>query len=40
MVLLPLMDLEGSQERSRQRLKGRIYRSKVSKCLPHFQYNL
>ena len=40
MVLLPLMDPEGSQERSRQRLKRRIYRSKVSKLFAIFQYNL
>ena len=36
MVLLPLIDLEGSQERSRQRLKRMIYRSEVGKLFAMF----
>ena len=37
MVLLPLMVPEGSQERSRQRFKRRIYYSKVTNCFPCFK---
>ena len=38
MMLLALLDPEGTKQRRTKRLKRRIYRSKVIKCISYFDY--